>query len=228
MVKKSTRPETPKEVRLYVEGGGDAATLKTACREGFASFLKKAGLKDHMPRIIACGGREDAYDSFCTAIANGQHAFLLVDSEAPIAPQANNNGNVAAQHQQWLPWTHLKQRVGDGWDMPPNAKNTDCHLMVQVMESWFLADGTTLATFFGNGFNPKKLPNSATSIESIAKPAVYKALQEATATCKTKTSYGKGEHSFKILAAIDPHKVCAASPWAQRFVETLKRETGAA
>ena len=66
-------------MKLYVEGGGDAAALKTACREGFAKFLGKAGLAGRMPRIVACGSRADAYDSFCTAIGNGEAAMLLVD-----------------------------------------------------------------------------------------------------------------------------------------------------
>lgn len=31
-------------VKIYVEGGGDSAALKTVCREGFSKFLSKAGL----------------------------------------------------------------------------------------------------------------------------------------------------------------------------------------
>jgi hypothetical protein len=36
----------------------------------------------------------------------------------------------------------------------------------------------------------------------------------------------KGPHSFKILALIDPVKVTAASPWAQRFVQKVKAQMG--
>jgi hypothetical protein len=61
-------------IKLFVEGGGDSKTLRTACREGFAEFLGKAGLKGSMPRIVACGGRGSAYNDFCTAVANGQPA----------------------------------------------------------------------------------------------------------------------------------------------------------
>lgn len=229
MVKQNKQNDVKaKQVRLYVEGGGDANGLRTACREGFASFLSKAGLKGHMPRIIACGGRENAYDSFCTALKNGERAFLLVDSEAPVATQAGDANGQQADLLQWLPWAHLKQRIGDEWAQPPGASDTDCHLMVQIMESWFLADSTTLAAFFGDGFDQSKLPGTSTGIEAIAKQTVYTALKAATAHCKTKASYGKGEHSFKILAAIDPKKVCATSPWAQRLVEVLKAEMGVA
>lgn len=204
-------------VKLYVEGGGDAASLRSSCREGFATFLKKAGLAGQMPRIVACGSRRDAYDSFCTAISNNETAFLLVDSEAPID----------AKHQQgeplsWKPWLHLQQREGDEWEMPANAQDTDCHFMAQCMESWLLADKEVLENFFGQGFKSAKLPKVAQSVESIAKVSIYDALKQATHACKSKSSYGKGEHSFKLLSLVDPAKVISASPWAKRFIETIK------
>ena len=128
-------------VKLYVEGGGDSAALKTACREGFARFLEKAGLSGHMPRIVACGGRQDAFDSFCTALKNGEPALLLVDSEAPVAFAAQlGDATVKDVRSQWLPWLHLLHRPGDGWEKPAGAQDMQCHLMVQCMESWLLAD----------------------------------------------------------------------------------------
>ena len=208
-------------VKLYVEGGGDASALKTACRKGFTTFIAKAGIGKR-PRVVACGSRQDAYESFCTAIAKGEDALLLVDSEAPVA----------AQHQQgspdtWHPWAHLNQRPGDGWDKPANTSDTDCHLMVQVMESWFLADRETLMTFFGQGFRETAMPAKGSLIEGIAKTRVYEALANATRNCKVMAPYGKGEHSFKLLASIDPAKVIAASPWAKRLVEGLAGKMGA-
>jgi hypothetical protein len=202
-------------VTLYVEGGGDSQILKTACRRSFAEFLTKAGLKNRMPRIYACGSRQQAYKDFCTAITHAEEAFLLIDSEELVAPH----------HQQgvpgmWLPWAHLKSQ--DQWDMPSGATNLQCHLMTVVTESWFLADQATLTAFFGQGFNPKPLPSVANGVESIAKQHVYQALTNATSKCKTKAPYGKGEHSFKILALISPAQVINASPWAARFIEALK------
>lgn len=84
-------------VKLYVEGGGDAALLRSACREGFAKFSGKAGLAGHMPRVVACGSRADAYDSFCTALRSGEAAMLLVDSEAPIIPAAQMQMEMSKQ-----------------------------------------------------------------------------------------------------------------------------------
>lgn len=207
-------------MKLYVEGGGDSKALRTACREAFATFITKAGLP-RRPRVVACGSRADAFDSFSTAVAQGDEALLLVDSEmaVPTACQQPANNPTA-----WTPWVHLKQRPGDGWDKPAGTADTDCHLMVQCMESWFLADRAALANFFNPGFRPNDLPAAANPIEAVAKAAVYEALNRATRDCKTKNAYGKGEHSFKLLAAIDPTKVTTASPWAMRFVECLQEK----
>ncbi|EQC1013419.1 DUF4276 family protein [Pseudomonas aeruginosa] len=210
-------------VKLYVEGGGDAAALKTACREGFAKFLGKAGLAGRMPRVVACGSRSDAYDSFRTAIRSGEAAMLLVDSEAPVAGPAQQ-GDAAKQEDRgrWLPWLHLQQRQGDGWEKPDGSEDLQCHLMVQCMEAWLLADRETLMAFFGQGFKDNALPAATNRIESVGKQQLYDGLAKATRDCKTKGAYGKGEHSFKLLALVDPAKVMEASPWARRFVEALQ------
>jgi hypothetical protein len=130
-------------VKLYVEGGGDTKSLQIECRKGFREFLEKAGLKGKMPAIIACGGRQNAYDSYCTAVKNDEQAVLLVDSEAPIVPQHQQGSS-----DTWQPWQHLKQRPGDGWDRLAGSTDTDCHLMVQVMESWFLVRAIALKNHY--------------------------------------------------------------------------------
>jgi hypothetical protein len=191
--------------------------LKTACREGFTTFITKAGVQNR-PRVVACGSRLDAYKSFCTALANGEAALLLVDSESAI--DANHQHGPA---DTWKAWAHLKSRVGDEWDKPPGAAGVECHLMVQVMESWFLADRATLIAFFGHGFRHNALPAAGRPIEEIAKLEVYDALKKATSNCKTKIEYSKGEHSFKLLTKLDPAKVTQASPWANRFVAGIRK-----
>jgi hypothetical protein len=204
-----------------VEGGGDSAALRTACRQGFTQFITGAGIA-RKPRVVACGSRKDAYDSYCTAIANGDDAVLLVDSEAPVVAEYQQG-----QDSEWQPWQHLKHRPGDGWEKPEDATDTDCHLMVQCMESWLIADPVALKAFFGQGFRENQLPATAGSVEQIAKAQLYSGLANATKHCKTKAQYGKGEHSFKLLGKIDPSKVTAASLWASRFVSELKKKMGA-
>ena len=196
-------------VRLYVEGGGNTKALKTKCRQGFREFLEKAGLAKSMPRIIACGGRQSAYNDFCTALSQPEDfcAFLLVDSEAAVA---RNDG----------PWEHLEKRPGDQWRKPDGASDEQCHLMVQIMESWFLADKATLAKYYGKGFKKKALPKRD-DIEAIPKAGVLKGLHNATRQSETKGSYSKGKHAFEILARIDPDLVRKASPYAKRLLSFL-------
>lgn len=199
---------------LYVEGGG-AGALKTECRKGFCAFLRRAGVRPE-PRIVACGTRRHAYERFCLAVAAGDTAYLLVDSEAPVATE-----HQAGSPDDGHPWRHLKARPGDGWDVPAGAEGWHCHLMVECMESWFVADASALATYFGQGFAPNALPKRR-DVEAISKPTIFGALSTATKACKTKAPYGKGAHSFEILARIDPVSVQAASPWARRFIDALR------
>lgn len=201
-------------VTLYVEGGGRATALKTDCRKGFRTFLRRAGIKNE-PRIVACGTRRQAYERFCLAIAAGDNACLLIDSEAPIATE-----HQTGPPRVWQPWRHLKVRPGDGWTKPVGAEEKHCHLMVQCMEHWFLADRAALAAFFGQGFASNALPKHP-NVESVPKRAVFDGLAKATKACKTKLPYNKGAHSFEVLNLVDPALVAAASPWAKRFLDEM-------
>lgn len=205
-------------VKLYVEGGGTTNLLKTACRQGFSEFLAKAGLAGKMPRIVACGSRQDAYAAFCAALQNGEPALLLVDSEGPVSAQYQQG-----KPDEWQPWQYLLNQSGDGWLKPATASDSHCHLMVQCMESWLLADRQILQVFFDRGFNVNALPSTTHPLESVNKSDLYQALANATKNCKTKVAYDKGAHSFKLLALIDPAKVARASAWAARFIDEVKK-----
>lgn len=90
------------KITIYVEGGGDDSATKGKCRQGFKQFFENASFKGCMPRIIACGGRSQAYKDFCTALAlkqskNDERPILLVDSEELVS---------AAKK-----WEHLKNRI---------------------------------------------------------------------------------------------------------------------
>lgn len=190
-----------------MEGGGNTGALKSECRRGFSEFFAKILPAGRRPKVIACGSRNDALDNFRTALREypKDHVVLLVDAEAPIAAEATV-------------WAHLKQR--DGWEPPEEATEDNSHLMVQCMESWFLADAETLASYFGQGFQVTALPRNP-NIEEIAKLVVLHALDAATRQTKTKGAYSKGSHSFDILAKIDANKVRRASPYAERLAMAL-------
>jgi len=195
--------------KLYVEGGGDSKSLKTSCRAGFRKFLEKAGLNGRMPGVVACGGRQNTYERFATALSEADGLpILLVDAEGPVAADADNAN----------PWGHLLER--DDWERPDDARDEHCHLMAQVMESWFLADRSALVSFYGQHFLENRLPKNP-RVEDVAKADVLKGL--ASATGKTqKGAYSKAAHSFDILATLDPDKVEAAAPYARRLLDTLR------
>ncbi len=197
-------------VKVYVEGGGKGKALKAACRKGFRKLIEKLGLAGTMPGIVACGSRNDAYDRFQTALTDGKDiVFLLVDAE----------GSVAAPAAAAKPWQYLKDR--DNWNRPENATDDQCHLMVQLMESWFIADAEALESYFGQGFRKRALPNGL-NVESVPKQEVMKGLEQAT-RAQNCQDYKKGKHSFEILALLDPAKVRKQSPYADRFFEELQR-----
>jgi hypothetical protein len=198
-------------VKIYVEGGGDSQKLRTECRRAFSQFFERAGFKGRMPAIVACGSRENAYDSFCTALAEAAEddfPLLLVDSEAAVTR---------------APWPHLKTR--DNWDKPPDAVDAQAQLMVQCMETWFLADREALAKFYGQGFHAKSLPANA-NIEEIEKAKVFSSLKEATRQTKKKGAYSKGSQAFALLAKIAPATVIKASKHAKRLIDTLQATLG--
>lgn len=152
-------------------------------------FFEAAGLKDHKPRVVRGGGRKRTFDLFARAIKAPDPKrvpLLLVDSES----------SVAAEHSVWQ---HLQTR--DGWNCPPNADADQGFLMVQVMETWLLADRDLLKRYFGAEFREN-------------------ALKRATANCATR--YAKGKVSFELLARVDPALVEAACPHAKALLNRLR------
>jgi len=202
-------------VKIYIEGGGRTRKQQAALRKAFRVFLEEAGFRGAMPGIVCCGGRTEAYDDFRIAM-NTKKAdsvpLLLVDSEDLVSCVPGSA------------WEHLGKRVGDQWEKPPSARDDQAHLMVCVMESWFLADPKGLSQYFGSGFKANKLP-SGKPVEEIPKADVLKGLGAATMET-TKGRYDKNRRTFDILEHIDPNAVAKASPWAAYFLETLRDVTG--
>ena len=197
------------KIKVYVEGGGYRKTTSSACRRGFIRFIERSGLQGEMPKIVASGSRTNTFRRFAKrskdAANEEEYALLLLDAEGPLRkPQ---------------PWQHLKEC--DGWNPPEDTKEYQCHLMVQAMESWFLADRTALEEYYGQGFQANALPRNR-EIEEVPKKQAQDGIRRATRNTR-KGSYDKGRHSFEILAKIDPKKVTNASPHARRFIDVLLR-----
>jgi hypothetical protein len=133
-----------------------------------------------------------------------------VDAESPI-----EEGSTA--------WDHLKKRVGDEWERPDESKDDQVFLMVQCMESWFLADREAVESWYDDQkFNATKLPPLVGgSIEPIPKDRVADGLEAATKSTQ-KSGYHKTKHGPSLLESIDPKKVVAASDYAAKMEQALR------
>jgi hypothetical protein len=196
------------KVTIYVEGGGNSSNTQSRCREGFAEYCKKAAPDRHL-KIVACGGRKQAFDRFRTEAGRtkpDEFCVLLVDSEGLVKPNAT-------------PAIHLYER--DKWDFA-SLPSKQVFLMVQAMEAWFLADRDALATYYGQGFRRNALPGDEHHVEAIPKDDLVRSLENASSNTKTKGQYHKTRHGFALLARIAPSKVEAGSPHAAAFHRFLR------
>jgi len=101
-----------------------------------------------------------------------------------------------------IPASRLREREGDSWPRPEGATDEQAHLMVQVMEAWFLADPDTLANFYRQGFLRNSL-SPQKDIERLDKRRVFESLSHASNGTQ-KGSYHKTNHRFELLELIDP------------------------
>ena len=173
---------------IYLEGGGDSRDLQIRCREGFRKLLERCGYTGRMPKLVACGGRDAAFDDFKIALANakkGDHVFLWIDSEDPMT-------DIEAT------WQHLQDR--DGWKKPKGAKDDQVLLMTTCMETWIVADRATLTEHYGADLQESALP-ALNNLEGRARDAIQNALAHATRNCSN--AYTKGKRSFQVLGRLD-------------------------
>ncbi len=91
--------------------------------------------------------------------------------------------------------------------------------MVQVMETWLLADREALRTYFGARFRGNAL-RQWSALENVAKRDVLDALGRATAACPR--PYTKGAVSFELLERIDPAQVETECPHAGVLLNCLR------
>jgi len=198
-----------KEIRIYVEGGGNKDT-KGFLRRGFSEFFRQvrdpARASKIRWQIIVCGPRATAYRRFrqCITDARDVFAILLVDSEASVTTE---------------PWGHL--RANDNWACPPRAQQENCHLMVQLMEAWFVADLEALKGFYGTTqFMASAIPVSR-DIEKIEKTTVLNALNQATRE-SAKGPYNKVLHAHQLLQVIEEYVVREKSRHCDRLFRVLE------
>ena len=142
-----------------------------------------------MPRIVACGSRNDAIDNFKTSREREPDvlALLLVDSEDPVADIERT-------------WEHLRLRPGDQWIRPNGATDEHVFLMTTCTETWICADLAALRAYFGQAFRENAMPSMA-DMEERPRGEVLAALKQASAGCKKQ--YEKNQ-AFALVGQLSP------------------------
>lgn len=199
------RRHTLVSARIYIEGG-ESKEQKSRCREAFSKLLDNAGFKNKMPRLIASGSRNSAFDDFQTAVkTSGDRDFtaLLIDSEDPVRDTEQ-------------PWTHLRNR--DAWHKPPHVVDDQVFLMTTCMETWIVADRATLRAHYQEGFQENALP-PLHELERRDRTELFTKLSAATRGCTN--AYKKGARSFGIVGKLNPSALQSLTSFA-RMIRILK------
>ena len=203
-----------RDILILVEGGGDGRGSKAQLRRGMDAFLAplKSAARSKALRweLKACGSRNEAFREFRNESNAGKDAFvvLLVDAEAPVS---------------MTPKQHLASR--DEWEIDFTGENA-LHLMVQVMETWILADADALSNYYGQGFRRKALPTRQ-NLEEVSKIEVERTLNRATEQT-TKGRYHKIKHASDLLRRIDANKVRKRCRHCERLFNTVTEQIEAA
>ncbi len=203
------------EIKLYVEGGGKGshkrATIKL--QQGFNAFFaelkESAQSKKISFKIIPAGNTQSTYDDFIFSVKNSPQSFnlLLVDSDSATDENESAHAFLQKKYKKWK----LK-----------TVKDEQCHLMVQIMESWFIADIDALKEFYGHGFSESAIPKNK-NVEAIGKDKIESSLKTATAKTQKK-EYHKIEHGSKLLEFIKPQKVREAALHCERLFQIISEK----
>ena len=188
------------KVRIYIEGGGEGKELDEVFRRAWKRFFEAAGVR-RKPRVIRGGGRQHTFDAFRNRAPGDtveETSLLLVDSEGAVRSDV---------------WEHL--HIRDGWVRPAGANDRQAFLMVQVMETWFLADVDTLQRCFGASFRANAL-REWPQLERVPKQTVFDVLAQASGRRYTKRK------AFDLLERIRPDCVENACPHAKALLNHLR------
>ncbi len=206
-----------KEIRIYIEGDTSQKGKNTdiSLRQGFNSFfrelIEKAKEKNITLRPITYGSKFETFKKFLDGVREYPNSFVLflLDSDSPIDDKETPKTFLQKQNQNW----HLNK-----------AEENQCHLMAQMMESWFFADKEKLAEFYGNEFNLNSLSKNA-NVEKISKKDVENGLANATKNTQ-KGLYHKTRHGAKILEIVNPNKVRKSAPNCERLFQAILENIG--
>jgi uncharacterized protein DUF4276 len=182
------------ELRIYFEGD-------SRLRPGFHVFLKeiKAAALSKRCKFYPVDAKGTPAQDYRSGLKANPRALniLLLDSDEPLDNSVVNL---------------LRKKGLEGCD-------SECIFwMVQVMESWFLADIDALKRFYDGGFQESALEGNP-RVEQIPKGDVLSRLKKATRNTK-RGEYQKS-HAFKLLEIVDPSKVRKVAPNCDRMFSLI-------
>jgi hypothetical protein len=162
-----------------------------------------------MPRLVACGGRDGAFNDFRIAHGKrkaGDYIALLIDSEEALADVDKT-------------WQHLAQvRTVQAWARPGGADDDQVLFMTTCMETLIVADRKVLREHFGSALQETALP-AQSNPEARDRHAVQHALVRASRNCKN--AYAKGSKSFEIVGKLTPATLKGCLPSFARWIRVL-------
>lgn len=204
------------KVAIYIEGGGDTRALQTPLKRGFKKLFEKAVVNIHELDVIPCGGRDRAYKDFRIAFEQGRYevAMLLIDSEGPVA----------TGQRAWQYFSSGVRPDDVGFTPPTGSTNDNAHLMVQMMEAWFITDVAAFRTLYRHGLQEKSFSNSM-NLEQIPKHQLIPALENATR--QTSKGQFKKSHGAELIAELNVAQLRQRSAHADRLFTILQQHLGA-
>jgi hypothetical protein len=170
-------------------------------KRGLKEFLDKFSPDGHKVKVVMGFGRVQAADAFWDRVTKGADAFLLIDAEGPLTAES------------------ISTLIG-----PKLAGYSDrVFFMVQVMESWFIADSNALKGIKNANLSAldDELRRQSGQIEGISKAKASELFTKATTPHLCSTDNGKGLR-LSYLANLDPEKLRKASPEADRLIRTAE------
>ena len=203
-----------KEINIYIEGGArnQDRAASAALRRGFSMFLTKLcpeiRAKNIKLNTVIVGSTELTCKIFTQANEKSPDKFFILLVDSDVAVDEAEKSKTFLQNNPKLVKCDLS-----------NVEENQCHLMVQVMETWFLADVETLKNHFGRDFKENKLRKTV-SIEAIAKDDVLDSLKTATQTRRS-SGYQKLKDGAKLLEKINPRKVREAAPHCEKLFKAV-------
>ena len=152
-------------VKVYLEGGGRGSNRKgrkggrseqsSKYREGFSKFVRKVGLTGKNASIRALREqRKLPSKTFARQFESGEAMLSCLCR----CRKAGDGSRTMA----------TSQGPQDNWNRPEATTDDHCHLMVQVMESWFLADTDALKSYLSPGIPVKEHFQQNPKIEQVS------------------------------------------------------------